>query len=208
MLPLNGLLVVSLLSGCSKEQPVSSVDELMRNDVLLEATLVRCTQNRAEMRYQPECVNAREAAMLIEVREEKARREQLEAQSQRKRDALRRRQEAVAAARRRAEQRDDILETGGVVVQFEELPRSEAYPAAVGSGDVMQSGAIDFSPAGSAEPNAPTAIIESEPGVVANDVVATDVAGTAPVDENAEFADGAVVNEPAPAVESVSDLEA
>ncbi|MEO0998954.1 MAG: hypothetical protein AAFX58_15700, partial [Pseudomonadota bacterium] len=57
-------------------------------------------------------------------------------------------------------------------------------------------------------PNAPTAIIESEPGVVANDVVATDVAGNAPVDENAEFADGAVVNEPAPAVESVSDLEA
>ena len=64
--------------------------------------MVRCGQNRSEMKYESECVNARDAINRIERSEERARRAELEAQSERKRQALRRTQEAAAAARRRA----------------------------------------------------------------------------------------------------------
>lgn len=79
-----------------------SVAEFMENPRLLEATMVRCAQNRAESRYLAECVNARDAVNRIEAAEEKTRREELEKQSERKRQALRRTQEAAAEARRRA----------------------------------------------------------------------------------------------------------
>ena len=91
-----------LLAACAKEQPPISVSEFMENPRLLEATMVRCAQNRAEMKYEPECVNARDAVNRLEVRAKQAKREELEAQSERKRQALRRTQEAAAEARRRA----------------------------------------------------------------------------------------------------------
>ena len=64
--------------------------------------MVRCGQNRSEMKYETECVNARDAINRLERAEERARRAELDAQSERKRQALRRTQEAAAAARRRA----------------------------------------------------------------------------------------------------------
>ena len=64
--------------------------------------MVLCAQNRVESRYDAECVNARQAVSLVEAREERARREALEAQSALKREALRRTQEAAAEARRRS----------------------------------------------------------------------------------------------------------
>ena len=64
--------------------------------------MVRCGQNRSETKYLADCVNARDAVNRLEVVEEQARRADLEAQSERKRQALRRTQEAVAEARRRA----------------------------------------------------------------------------------------------------------
>ena len=88
--------------GCSKEPPPRTVTEFMENELLLEAALVRCIQNRSEMRYEAECVNAREAANLIEAAEVERRRAELEAQSEAQREALRRTQEAAAEARRRA----------------------------------------------------------------------------------------------------------
>ena len=74
----------------------------MENSRLLEATMVRCGQNRSEMKYEAECVNARDAVNRLEVGEKQAKRQELEAQSERKRLALRRTQEAAAEARRRA----------------------------------------------------------------------------------------------------------
>ncbi len=90
-----------LLTACAKEPPPVSVSELMENPRLLEATIVRCAQNRAETKYASDCVNARYVASRLEYREMQARRAALESQSTRKRQALRRTQEAAAEARRR-----------------------------------------------------------------------------------------------------------
>lgn len=111
-----------MLVGCAEEPPPRSVGEFMDNPILLEAALVRCTQNRAETRYDAECVNAREAVKLIEAKEEAARREELEAQSQRKREALRRTQQAAAEARRRAAEAQRQREEAEYLAQFGELP--------------------------------------------------------------------------------------
>lgn len=72
--------------------------------------MVRCGQNRAEMKYEAECVNARDAINRIAAAEEQARREELERQSERKRQALRRTQQAAAEARRRALEEQQRLE--------------------------------------------------------------------------------------------------
>lgn len=96
-----------LLGACAEEPPPISAAEFMDNPRLLEATMVRCAQNRSESKYIVECVNAREAVNKLEATAERTRREGLEKQSERKRQALRRTQEAAAEARRRslAEQR-------------------------------------------------------------------------------------------------------
>jgi hypothetical protein len=91
-----------LLAACAKEPPPVSVAEFMENPRLLEATMVRCGQNRSETKYLADCVNARDAINRLEAREEVARRAEREAQSERKRQALRRTQQAAAEARRRA----------------------------------------------------------------------------------------------------------
>jgi hypothetical protein len=113
---------MAFLAACSEEVPPRSVSEFIENPILLEAALVRCTQNRAESRYVAECVNAREAVMLTEAKEDSARRAELEAQSKRKRDALRRTQRAVAEARRRAVEAQQRREEAEYLAQFGELP--------------------------------------------------------------------------------------
>ncbi len=70
--------------------------------------MVRCQQNRRESRYDQECINAREAVKRIQAKEEETRRAELEARSQRKREALRRTQQAAAEARRRAEEAERL----------------------------------------------------------------------------------------------------
>ena len=120
------LILVSIASlaatGCAKEPPPRTVGEFMDNPLLLEAALVRCTQNRAETRYNAECVNAREAVKLIEAREEASRRVELEAESLRKREALRRTQAAAAEARRRVAEERRRREEAEYLGQFGELP--------------------------------------------------------------------------------------
>ena len=90
--------VAALLAACSEPPPPRSVDEFLRNPIMLEAALVRCAQNRSATRYEAECVNAREANKQIAAREEAKRREEFEKQSERKRQALRRAQQAAATA--------------------------------------------------------------------------------------------------------------
>ena len=112
--------------GCSQEQPVRSVQEFLDNPQFLEAAVVRCSQNRAESRYDAECVNARQAVSLIEAREERARREQFEAQSESKRDALRRTRRVATEARRRAAEQEQLRKEAEYLSQFDELPASDS----------------------------------------------------------------------------------
>lgn len=113
---------LAALAGCENEPPPRSVAEFMENPILLEAAVVRCAQNRAESRYDPECMNAREAIKIIEARKEADRRAELEAMSERKRKALRRTQAAAAEARRRAEEDRRRQEEADYLAQFGELP--------------------------------------------------------------------------------------
>ena len=94
--------ITGLLAGCAEEPPPRSVEEFLENRILLEATMVRCGENRNQSKYEAECVNAREAINRIATDEERSRRADLEAQFERKRKSLRRTQEAAAEARRRA----------------------------------------------------------------------------------------------------------
>ena len=112
----------AFLVGCSKELPPRSVQEFLDDPILLEASVVRCAQNRSESRYNAECVNARQAVAIIEAREERERADLLEAQSERKRQALRRTQEAAAEARRRAESAERLRREAEYLAQFGELP--------------------------------------------------------------------------------------
>lgn len=114
-----------LLGACAEEVPPVSVVEFMNNPRLLEATMVRCAQNRAETKYAVECVNARDAVNRLAAAEEQARRQQMEAQSERKRQALRRTQEAAAEARRRAVEAQRQREEAEYLGLFDELPGNE-----------------------------------------------------------------------------------
>lgn len=137
-----------LLFACSEEPPPVSVAEFMENPRLLEATMVRCAQNRSESRYLVECINARDAVNRIEAKQEKTRREDLESQSERKRQALRRTQQVAAEARRRTEEARRLREEREYLGNFD--------PAAVGTA-VPESG--DSVATGGAANNAPGLIV-------------------------------------------------
>ena len=189
------LLAVLAAAGCAKETPPRSVSEFVEDKLLLEAALVRCSQNRNESRYDAECVNAREAVKLIEAKQEAERRAELELQSQRKREALRRTQQAVAEARRRAAEADRLRNELEYQAQFGitpppdggELPEgamlgnepTAVVPAAVPEAD-MSSEPVSFEPV-SAEP-----VVQPPPD---NNVP---VAETQPADEASAPADPAI----------------
>ena len=105
-----GLTGLLLLVACAEEPPPISVAEFLEKPRLLEATMVRCAQNRSETRYLADCVNARDAVNRLEARQEATQRAELEAQSERKRQALRRTQQAAAEARRRAVEERNLRE--------------------------------------------------------------------------------------------------
>ena len=113
---------VVLVSGCNNEPPPRTVQEFIDNPIMLEAAVVRCSQNRSESRYDAECVNARQAVSIIEAKEERARRDALERQSAAKREALWRTQKAAAEARRRAAESAARRREAEYLAQFGELP--------------------------------------------------------------------------------------
>lgn len=127
---------VMLLAACAEEKPPRSVSEFIDHPILLEAALVRCTRNRAESRYDAECVNAREAVMLTEAQKDSARRAELEAQSKRKRDALRETQRARTVARRRVAEARRQREEAEYLAQFGVLPPIEEPVTEEYSGNV------------------------------------------------------------------------
>jgi len=123
-----------LLWACAKELPPVSVAEFVKNPRLLEAAMVRCGQNRSETKYLAECINARDAINRLEVSVERARRADLEAQSERKRLALRRTQEAAAEATRRTAEAQQRREEAAYLGVFDgEAPDGSGLAEGPGS---------------------------------------------------------------------------
>ncbi len=120
---------IALVAGCSEPPRARSVQEFLDNPLVLEAALVRCSRNRSETRYETECVNAREANKIVAAREEAQRRADFEAQSERKRQALRRAQQAAAEARRRAAEAERRREEAAYLAQFGQLPPDDGGAA-------------------------------------------------------------------------------
>lgn len=121
------VLLASLISACDKEPPrATSVAEFKEDPILLEATMVRCAQDRTKTKYDAECVNAREAGNLLAANEREERRKELEAQSARKRQALRRTQEAAAEARRRVAAAQRQREEDEYLGIFEPVPGDDS----------------------------------------------------------------------------------
>lgn len=128
-------LILASLSGCAKKPPPVSVDELMANPRLLEATMVRCTADR-RLRYEAACVNARGTSRRLQLAAENARREELERQSEMKRQALRESREVADAARRRALEEQKLREEAEYHGQFEAVQDEvQRGPGTVAAGD-------------------------------------------------------------------------
>jgi hypothetical protein len=113
--------VLAVLTGCGKEPPPRSVQEFVDDPILLEATMVRCGRDRSATRYDAECINASDAVDHIAAAREQARRQELEARSEQKRQALRRAQQAAAEARRRAQEAERRREEAEYYGEFEPL---------------------------------------------------------------------------------------
>ena len=127
---------IGVLAGCSPEPPpVRTVTEFVENPILLEAAVLRCAKDRSTSKYEQECINAREAVKRIQTKEEERRSIELEARSERKRQALRRTQQAAAEARRRAEEAERLREEAEYLAQFGVLP-----PADEGNEDALPDG--------------------------------------------------------------------
>lgn len=125
------ILVAVVLAACTNDPPPIAVSEFIESPRLLEATMVRCNENRSQMKYEAECVNAREAVNRLEARQERLRREELERQSELKRQALRRTQEAAAAARQRALEEEQRRKEAEYLGLFEEIGSEPDGQAAI-----------------------------------------------------------------------------
>jgi hypothetical protein len=183
------LLCSSLFIGaCSEERPARTVQEFLDNPQFLEAAVVRCSVNRAESRYDRECINARQAIDVVEARDERARRDRLEAESESKRDALRRTQRAASAARREAAERERLREEAEYLAQFgEELPPETVSNMpeleANTPGAVTQSVEPSVQPAVATTSDEPEVIFD-EPVRAYNDSIPASDGGNAPVMNN------------------------
>ena len=134
--PFAMLLFGSVLAACSQEPPAHTVDEFVSNPRLLEATMVRCAENRIELKYTEECSNARDAVDRIAPAEAAEKKAALEAESARKREALRRARQAAVEARARAEEAERLRREAEYLSQFEPVPAEQRRdPAADTDGE-------------------------------------------------------------------------
>lgn len=141
-----------MLEGCAEEVPPRSVQDFLADPIMLEAAVVRCSQNRSQTRYEAECVNARQAISIIEAKEERARRDAFEAESDKKRQALRRTQQAAAEARRRAEAAAQRRREAEYLAQFGEMPPAETNNTGVDEAALNAPGAVIPTPDAAATP--------------------------------------------------------
>ena len=145
---------MGLLMACSKEQPSRTVTEFLDDPILLEAAMVRCAQDRAGMRYEADCINARAAVSRIEVKADAESQADLDASFERKRRALRRKQELAAESSRRAEETERLRNEAEYLAQFGDVPLLSDLPP-IGE-DIDVDGIAD---AGGTVGNAPIAVI-------------------------------------------------
>lgn len=169
----------AFVAACSEELPPRTVQEFLDDPIVLEAAMVRCSQNRDRTRYDPECVNARQAVSILEAKEERERAKQFEAQSERKREALRRTQAAAAEARRRAAEAERRRREAEYLAQFGELPPPEGGEA-YGGAETLNAPATVVPDSGSEPVPAPG---EMPPASDGNNAPAMDT--TPPSDINA-----------------------
>ena len=131
------VLLASFLLACAQEEkPPISVGQFMDDPILLEAMVVRCAHDRSATKYDAECVNAREAGNRLASNDREDRRKDLEAQSARKRQALRRTQQAATEARRRAAEARRQREADEYLGIYEAMPNSDATAQDLNSGVV------------------------------------------------------------------------
>ena len=119
------MVITGLIGGCADDVPPTTVNEFMENPRLLDSTMVRCSENRTELKYAPECVNARDAVHRLEAAEDRKRRQDLERLSEEKRQALRRARAAEALALEKAMEAERLREEAEYLSQFvdpENLP--------------------------------------------------------------------------------------
>ena len=166
----------ALVAACSEEPAPRTVQEFLTDPIVLEAAMVRCAENRDKTRYEPECVNARQAVSILEAREERERAKQFEAQSERKREALRRTQAAAAEARRRAAEAERRRREAEYLAQFGELPPPEGGEAYDGAGSTNE-------PATGVSESAP------EPAPAPNETQPASDGGNAPTIDTAQPSD-------------------
>ena len=172
-----------LLAACSEEPPPRTVTEFIKQPIMLEAAMVRCQQNRSATRYDAECVNARQAAQQIEAKQTGARKAELEALSERKRQALRKTMVAVTTARERAAENERLRAEEEYLVQFGFAPPMEG--ATFDDGREIENSILTENPDGSS----------LQPGLVGEVMPASD-GGNAPMSSTAPEAE-----------ESQTDLE-
>lgn len=138
-----------LASGCAEETPPYSVEDFLADRILLQATMVRCGQDQSAGRHDPNCVAAREAVDRIAAAEARAQREALEAESERKREALRRARDAAEERRRLAEEEERRRREAEEFGIFEpppgdadELTDASAANEPVANGEPADAGAV------------------------------------------------------------------
>ncbi len=107
-----------VLTGCEEPQPTSFA-EFMDDEIARDGTLARCNEDRESTATDIECANARRAAAAIALREERARREALELESERKLAALREQVERERAAAREAQLRAEEAARAAYDAQWE-----------------------------------------------------------------------------------------
>jgi hypothetical protein len=95
------LLGCVLATACSKPD-ARGFDEFMEDRIAREGVIARCNQNREATENDIECANARRAASTIALREEQARRRELELESDKKLSMLRAEIERRDRAKREA----------------------------------------------------------------------------------------------------------
>lgn len=87
------------LAACEAEAP-RSYSEYLEDPIAREATLLRCNSSRDASRGDAECINAKRAAAALAAHNDAEKRRRFEAESERKRAALRERIAARQAAER------------------------------------------------------------------------------------------------------------
>jgi hypothetical protein len=131
--------LLCLIAGCEEPQPTSFA-EFMEDEFARDGTLVRCNEDRDATLDDIECANARRAAAAIALREERARREALEIESERRIAELRAEVERERAAAALAHQRAEAAARAAYDAQWE---GGDATPVGV-DGQPLEAGqAID-----------------------------------------------------------------